>query len=109
MKNKQFFEDSVNELSGLTKAIGHPARIQVILFLKDNGPSTCQNLVDALPYSQSTVSGHLQKLKEAGLIVMKSQQTSSIYSIKKDVLVDMNTLFQSVFGLTPERKQLSLF
>jgi len=109
MKNKQFFEDSVNQLSDLTKAIGHPARIQVLLYLKENGSSTCQNLVDALPYSQSTVSGHLQKLKDAGLIVMKSKQTSSIYSIKKDVLVDMNALFQSVFGLTPERNQLSLF
>lgn len=109
MKNKQFFEDSVNQLSELTKAIGHPARIQVLLYLKENGASTCQNLVDALPYSQSTVSGHLQKLKEAGLITMKSQQTSSIYSLKKDVLVDMNALFQSVFELTPERKQLSLF
>jgi len=109
MKNKQFFEDSVNQLSELMKAIGHPARIQVLLYLKENGSSTCQNLVDALPYSQSTVSGHLQKLKDAGIIFMKSHRTSSIYSIKKDVLVDMNTLFQSVFELTPDRKQLSLF
>ena len=64
MKKTDTFAESTEKLASLSKAIGHPARIQILLFLMDVGPSTCQDIVDKLPYSQSTVSGHLQKLKE---------------------------------------------
>ena len=109
MKNKKNFEESVNELADLSKAIGHPARISILLFLMENGPSTCQQVVDKLPYSQSTVSGHLQKLKEDGYIDLKLYKTSSIYTFKKDTILHLSQLVQKVFKLAPEKKQLSLF
>jgi DNA-binding transcriptional ArsR family regulator len=109
MKNKKNFEETVNELADLSKAIGHPARITVLLFLMENGPSTCQQIVDKLPYSQSTVSGHLQKLKEDQYIDLKLYKTSSIYSVNKDTLLNLSQLVQKVFKLAPEKKQLSLF
>jgi DNA-binding transcriptional ArsR family regulator len=75
----------------------------------ESGPSTCQDVVDKLPYSQSTVSGHLQKLKEDGYINLKYQKTSSIYTIQKDTLFELNKLVQTVFKLMPDKPQLSLF
>jgi ArsR family transcriptional regulator, arsenate/arsenite/antimonite-responsive transcriptional repressor len=109
MKKRASFDSQVDQLAHLSKAIGHPARIAILLFLSETGPSTCQSVVDKLPYSQSTVSGHLQKLKDEGYVKMKLHRTSSIYSIEKDTILELYKLVQSVFKLGPEKNQLSLF
>ena len=109
MKKGSEFGTNVEQLADISKAIGHPARISILLFLMDNGASTCQDIVDKLPYSQSTVSGHLQKLKEGGYIQVKSHKTSSIYTLRTESLTELLSLVQEVFKLKAEKKQLSLF
>ena len=56
------------ELATLAKAIGHPARVQILRILSRKDTCICGDLVDELPLAQSTVSQHLKVLKEAGLI-----------------------------------------
>jgi DNA-binding transcriptional ArsR family regulator len=62
------FTKAQNELSVLTKALGHPARIAILQFLIKSKSCVCGDIVDELPLSQSTVSQHLKELKTAGLI-----------------------------------------
>jgi len=56
------------ELSTLAKALGHPARVQILRLLTRRTSCVCGDIVDELPLAQSTVSQHLKILKEAGLI-----------------------------------------
>ena len=56
------------ELATLGKAIGHPARVQILRILVRKTACVCGDIVDELPLAQSTVSQHLKVLKEAGLI-----------------------------------------
>ena len=56
------------ELAVLAKALGHPARIQIVRLLACRATGVCGDIVDELPLSQSTVSQHLKVLKEAGII-----------------------------------------
>ncbi len=56
------------ELATLCKAIGHPARVQILRILVAKESCICGDIVDELPLAQSTVSQHLKVLKEAGLI-----------------------------------------
>jgi ArsR family transcriptional regulator len=56
------------ELATLAKAIGHPARVQIMRLLVRREACVCGDIVDELPLAQSTVSQHLKVLKEAGLI-----------------------------------------
>ena len=56
------------ELAQLAKAIGHPARVQILRLLVRREACVCGDIVDELPLAQSTVSQHLKVLKEAGLI-----------------------------------------
>ena len=56
------------ELALLAKAIGHPARVQILRLLVRRETCICGDIVDELPLAQSTVSQHLKVLKEAGLI-----------------------------------------
>lgn len=112
MAKRAQFNSALEEISEVTKAMGHPARITILKHLLAEGPCTCQQIVDHLPYSQSTVSGHLQKLKEGGLISMKSHKTSSIYAIDIKQLQKTHNDIAELFGLiveAKEKKQLSLF
>lgn len=56
------------ELAVLTKAIGHPARVQILRLLVRKNACVCGDIVEELPLAQSTVSQHLKVLKEAGLV-----------------------------------------
>lgn len=56
------------DLAALAKAVGHPARVQILRLLVRRESCICGDIVDELPLAQSTVSQHLKVLKEAGLI-----------------------------------------
>lgn len=56
------------ELAELAKAIGHPARVQILRLLVRTSGCVCGDIVEELPLAQSTVSQHLKVLKECGLI-----------------------------------------
>ena len=56
------------ELATLTKAVGHPARVQILRLLTRRVTCICGDIVSELPLAQSTVSQHLKVLKDAGLI-----------------------------------------
>jgi ArsR family transcriptional regulator len=56
------------ELAALAKALGHPARVQIMRLLVRREACVCGDIVDEIPLAQSTVSQHLKVLKEVGLI-----------------------------------------
>lgn len=64
----EVFSSEVNELALMFKALGHPARIAIIQFLRKEEKCICGDLVHELPLTQSTVSQHLKELKNAGII-----------------------------------------
>lgn len=61
-------EQADDELAMLAKALGHPARVQILRLLVRKDACICGDIVDELPLAQSTVSQHLKVLKTAGLI-----------------------------------------
>ncbi len=60
--------DADVELAALAKALGHPARVQILRLLARRDGCICGEIVEGLDLAQSTVSQHLKMLKEAGLI-----------------------------------------
>jgi ArsR family transcriptional regulator len=56
------------ELALLAKALGHPARVQILRLLSQKNTCICGEIVDDLGLAQSTVSQHLKVMKEAGII-----------------------------------------
>lgn len=62
-------EREANELlARLAKAIAHPARVAILRMLLQKEGCIVSDIVDELPFAQSTVSQHLKQMKEAGLI-----------------------------------------
>lgn len=65
---KQKFTDRQTALAKLAKALAHPARIAIVQHIIAQRTCICNDLVEELPLSQSTISQHLNELKSAGLI-----------------------------------------
>lgn len=75
----------------LCKALGHPARLQIIRHLKAIDHCLCGELVGLLPLAQSTVSQHLKYLKEAGLIKGQVEGPCTCYCLDRDMLAKFTT------------------
>ena len=63
------------------KALGHPARIAILKAICPRERACCGEIVAALPLAQSTVSQHLQILRDAGLITGENEGRRSCYCI----------------------------
>jgi len=63
------------------KALGHPIRFQIIKKLAECQTCITQEIVDATPLAQSTISQHLKVLREAGLIEGQVEGPATCYCI----------------------------
>ena len=62
------FTDETIEMAEILKALGHPARLEIVKFLMTSSYCICGDIVEVLPLAQSTVSKHLSELKKVGII-----------------------------------------
>lgn len=79
-KSNEFCEELI-ALADIAKALSHPARIAIIRYLNENGPSNCNPIIEALPLSQPAVSRHLKELKVCGLLDSQCCGTSVCYRV----------------------------
>ena len=85
-----------NELAGLCKALGHPARIAILRHLLEEDRCICGRIVEVLPLAQSTVSQHLKILKQSGLVQGEVEGPRTCYCVDKKKL---NRLFEAMTTL----------
>jgi len=76
----------------ICKALGHPARVRILKYLKEENRCICGQIVEILPLAQSTVSQHLKNLKEAGLIKGEVEGLCTCYCIDLKTLEDFKRM-----------------
>ncbi len=84
------------ELAVLSKALGNPARVQILRLLIRSRTCVCGQIVEELPLAQSTVSQHLKVLKEAGLIRSESEGARSWYCAEPGAVRRLKALLASL-------------
>lgn len=84
------------ELATFAKALGHPARVQIIRLLVRRTACVCGDIVDELPLAQSTVSQHLKVLKDAGLIRGEVDGPRVCYCIEPGALRRLKALVAGI-------------
>ena len=85
-----------DELATLAKALGHPARVQIMRLLERREACMCGDIVDELPLAQSTVSQHLKVLKEAGLFKGEIDGPRVCYCVEPRTLRRLKALVGSL-------------
>ncbi|MBU2512296.1 metalloregulator ArsR/SmtB family transcription factor [bacterium] len=100
----QYFEEISLRLSEFTKALSHPARLEILETIAKRETCICSEIVNKLPLAQSTVSQHLKELKKYGLINSEADGSKSCYTINWKAL---ESSFGMVQGFADKLKKLN--
>lgn len=84
------------DMAVVLRALGHPARLQIMRALASKGRCFCGEIVDMLPLVQSTVSQHLKVLKDANLIEGSIDGPRSCYRLNTKKLRDASVLLDQL-------------
>ena len=71
----------------LFKALADPARVRIVNVLATSDEAVCVcNLVEPLGLAQPTVSHHMRKLLDAGLVEREQRGKWAFFSLKRDAV-----------------------
>ena len=85
----------LNDKSEILKAIGHPIRLCIVKGLLEQGESNVSYMQGCLDVPQSTLSQHLGKLRDIGIIEGERKGTEVYYRVvNKDVIKVIKVLFE---------------
>ena len=97
------------QLADRLKALGHPARLEILRVLAARGTCVCGEVVEVMPLAQATVSQHLKVLKEAGLIRGRINGKNSCYCLDPRGIAELREALDELLGglssatwITPE-------
>ena len=79
--------------AALFKALADPSRVRIVNMLAaaDEGVCVC-DLIPHLGLSQPTVSHHLRKLADAGLLQRRQEGTWAFYSLDREALARLEAV-----------------
>jgi predicted transcriptional regulator len=84
------------QLARFAKALGHPIRIAILQMLARQTCCYHGDMSEILPIAKSTLSQHLNELKDAGLIQGKITPPMVLYCINKKNWTLAKSLFDSL-------------
>jgi len=86
LEDKSAYNDFEKDLAHFTRALGHPARIAVLVEIAKKGFVIRGESIEVPPLSQATVLQHLRELKRAGLL------QGRIFGAKAEYKLDLENL-----------------
>jgi ArsR family transcriptional regulator len=88
----------VQELILAAKAFADPTRVRVLMALRGRELCVCE-LCDTLAVTQSTLSTHLQVIRDAGLVSARKEGKWMYYAIAPGATRLVDSLFRSFSGV----------
>jgi DNA-binding transcriptional ArsR family regulator len=85
------------QLARFAKAMGHPARITILLFLASMDSCYFGDIHNELPIAKATVSQHLKELKDSGLIQGEIETPKVRYCINRENWEKAQAYFETFF------------
>ena len=82
-------DEEAEATAALFRALGDPARVKILNMLATAGGEVCGCELSNLGLSQPTVSHHLKKLHDAGLLVREQRGKWAHYSLKRDAVAKL--------------------
>jgi ArsR family transcriptional regulator len=83
--------EAAGDLAAAAKALADPIRIQLIDVLRQHAGEVCVcELVPLFDVSQPTLSHHLKKLREAGLVGVERRGLWAYYYVVPDALKELS-------------------
>jgi ArsR family transcriptional regulator len=88
-------EEEAETTARVFKALGDPHRVRIVNLLANvPGPACVCDLTPELGVSQPTVSFHLKKLVQAGLLDREQRGVWAYYQVNREALARLATIFR---------------
>ena len=88
-------DDDAETTASVFKALSDPGRVRILNLLATAGEPVCVcHITPELGLSQPTVSFHLKKLVQAGLLEREQRGVWAFYSVNRDVLRRLGKVFE---------------
>src|ERR671931_1095329 len=92
--------DQAQALAAVFKALADPNRVRIVNLLANAAEPVCVcEFMPQLGLAQATVSFHLKKLLAVGLLDRERRGTWAYYSLKRDALDRLSTVFEKKEGV----------
>ena len=78
------------------KALGHPARICIILHLLEHQSCIQEDLIEILPLGKSTVRDHMLNLMKGDLIQVEQTENTVLLKLNKGRLKDVRSFIKAL-------------
>jgi ArsR family transcriptional regulator len=86
-------DEEVEATAALFRALGDPARVRIVNALATSGEPVCVcHLTAPLGLSQPTVSHHMKKLVDAGLLEREQRGKWAFFSLKPEAIERLGSL-----------------
>jgi DNA-binding transcriptional ArsR family regulator len=79
----------VPEAADLFRALGDPTRLRLLLFLAARGEVSVSALIEAAGLSQPALSGHLRRLRLAGVVMPRREGKRVYYRLSSPLAADL--------------------
>ncbi len=80
-------DEEAGATAELFKALGDPARVRLMNMLATNGGFVCMcDLIGSVGLAQPTVSHHMKKLVDAGLVEREQRGKWAFFSLRRDAV-----------------------
>ena len=90
-------------MTEVLQALADPTRREILRRLRRRD-LTAGEIADGFPLAKSTLSGHFNVLKRAGLVVTERRGTSIVYSLNVSALEQALAGLWDLFGRTREKE-----
>lgn len=88
-------DDEAQATAEVFKALADPARVRIVNVLATSGEPVCVcNLIEPLGLSQPTVSHHLKKLTEAGLLEREQRGKWAYFSLRPEAIEKLGAVVE---------------
>ena len=88
-------DDEAAATAEVFKALADPARVRIVNVLATSGGPVCVcHLIEPLGLSQPTVSHHLKKLTDAGLLEREQRGKWAYFSLRPDAVATLRTVVE---------------
>lgn len=101
MKSEKTTSANSSDIVNGLKALAHPTRFEIIRQLAMRERCCAGDFCECLPLAQSTISQHLEMLREAGLVDRSPAGTKSIFNINKAALEELRDAIDDIAKILP--------
>ncbi|WCM92331.1 metalloregulator ArsR/SmtB family transcription factor [Acidovorax sp. NCPPB 2350] len=97
LSDQQRLQQSAAQAAALLRAVGNEHRLLVLCLLIEHGEASVGTLLEQVDLSQSALSQHLARMREAGLVTYRREAQTLYYRIDDPAVEQLVAVLKRIF------------